>query len=480
MHNREPGDRKLAIVLTIRPKGSLVTASDTCRVCVHCGTTAVDLVLPAGIPIAVLIPQIVEILDIRDPDRRAGRYQLALPGAAALDPALTLTQNRINDGTVLVLSRTRVPALTRHYVDVAEAVSVTLDSTQPPAQHPRAARFAGVLAAACLTSVGGFAMVQNTFSVNAARDAAACAAVFASAAVLALGLAALVHRGYPDPVAGPALSMLATAFAAIAGFVAVPGTPSISNVLLAATAAAAASVTAMRTARRGVVTLTAVACVALVIAGAALGGMVSAAPLHIVGSVSALACLGLLGIAARTSIVLTGLSPRLPAAPDANDVAPAGAWVSAQAIRADSWLTSLLAGLSLSATVGAVVAVVAGAPRLSCTVFGAITSLLLLLRSRTDHRRRTLVSAAGGIVIAATTFGVAATRTPMPAPWIATATVLLVAAAMYLGFVLPAQALSPSLGRSVELLEWLALVAMVPLTCQISGLYGAVRGLNLT
>ena len=41
-------------------------------------------------------------------------------------------------------------------------------------------------------------------------------------------------------------------------------------------------------------------------------------------------------------------------------------------------------------------------------------------------------------------------------------------------------ALSPWYGEASRLLEWLALVAMVPLTCWICGLYGAVRGLNLT
>lgn len=447
----------------------------------HCGTAAVDLALPAGVPVAVLIPPIADILNVRNPDGRAAHYQLARPGATALDTSTTLAQNRIDDGTVLVLSRTRAPALAPRYFDVADAVSVTLDSPQPPARHRQAARFTGVLAAVCLAGVGGLAMARNTFSANAIRDdVGAGAAVFAAAAVLALGLAVVVHRCYRDPIAGPALGMLATTFAAIAGFVAVPGPPSISNVLLAAAAAAAASVTAVRTAGRRAVTLTAVSCVALVIAGAALAGVISGAPLDIVGSVSALVCLGLLGIAARTSIVLTGLTPRLPAASDGNDIAPSETSVSARAIRADSWLTGLHAGLTLSATVGAVVTVVAGAPRLSCEVFGAITSGLLLLRSRTDHGRRMLVCAIGGIIIAATTFGVVATRTPIPAPWAATATVLLVAAAVYLGFVAPARALPPILGRSVELLEWLALAAMVPLICQISGLYGAVRGLNLT
>jgi type VII secretion integral membrane protein EccD len=483
--SRIPGDRKLAIFSVIRPKGSLLPASDTgqCRICVHCGTAAVDLALPAGIPVAVLIPSIVDILKVRDPDDQAMRYRLSLPGATAMDPSTTLAQNRIEDGALLVLSRLGTPARAPHYFDVAEAMSATLGAATPPcgqAPHRRAFQLTGALAAVSLTGVGGLVLVWNAFSANAAREVGVTAAVLASAGSLALGLAVIAHRCYRESTGGLALSVIAIAFAAVAGFVAVPGPPTISNVLLAAAAAAATSVLAMRAAGCGEVTLTAVSCVALVIAGAALAGVVAAAPLHVIGSASALASLLLLSLATRASIALTGLSPRLPSTPEAPHTEPSGAWVSQQTIRADRWLTSLLAGLSSSATVGAVVTVVAGAPRLSCTAFGAVTSALLLLRSRTNDRRRMLAFLVGGSVIAATTFGAAAVRTPMHGPWVAAATAMLAAASLYLGFVAPAQALSPVAGRGVDVLERLALVAMVPLTCWICGLYGVVRGLNLT
>src|SRR5208283_530052 len=214
-------------------------------------------------------------------------------------------------------------------------------------------------------------------------------------------------------------------------------------------------------------TLTAVSCGAMVIAVAALVGVITAAPLHAIGSVSALVSLGLLGVAARVSIVLSGLSPQLPPTPDVDDIEPSGACVAAKAIRADNWLASLLAGLSSSAAVGAVVTVLAGAPRLSCIAFGTVTGALLLLRSRSSDRRRMLVFVISGIVIAGTTFGVAALRAPEHGPWVAAATAMLAAAAMYLGFVAPAISLSPAVRRGIELLECLALIAMVPLTCWI-------------
>ena len=63
-----------------------------------------------------------------------------------------------------------------------------------------------------------------------------------------------------------------------------------------------------------------------------------------IGSVSALISLGLLGAAGRLSIVLAGLAPRLPAAQNWN-LQSRIVW-PAKAMRADAWLTSLLAAFS--------------------------------------------------------------------------------------------------------------------------------------
>jgi hypothetical protein len=95
-------------------------------------------------------------------------------------------------------------------------------------------------------------------------------------------------------------------------------------------------------------------------------------------------------------------------------------------------------------------------------------------------KSRTLIFVVSGTATTGTTFGVIAASAPDHGPSIAAMTAMLAATAIYLGFVAPTMSLSPVVRRSVELLECLALVAMVPLTCWICGLYGTVRGLNLT
>jgi type VII secretion integral membrane protein EccD len=478
-----PGRADLAIFLVIRQKGLLLPASDTGlrRVAVYWGSAAVDVALPAGIPVAVLLPSVVDILGVDHPDREAARYRLSAPGASGLDPSMTLAQQNIGDGAILVLSRRSAPLAAPRYFDVAEAVSTTLDAATAPgggASRARAVRLIGAVAAILFAGVGALAILRNAFRTYAESDVAATVTALVSAGALTLGLAAIAHRGYRDPTAGLALSLIATAFAAVAGFVAVPGAPGTPNVLLAAAVAGVTAVVAMRVSGCGVVTLTAVAGCATVVAVAGLVGVISAAPLRVVALAAALISVGLLPVAARASIALAGLSPRLEA-PDAAEVEPDDARTRSQAVLAERWLTSLLAGLSVSATLGAIVALVAGAPRLSCTAFGTLTGALLLLRSRCADIRRMLVFSFGGIAIAATTFGVAAARTAVSGPWIVTVTALAVTVATYLGFGGPARPASPVLRRGAGLLEWLALAATVPLACWICGLYEAARGLNL-
>ncbi len=441
------------------------------RVSVHAGANVVDLALPAGVPVAVLMPSIVDVVAGRSLDGSGGlvarRYHLSRPGAAALTG--TLAQNDIRDGQVLILTASATPPPAPRYEDVAEAVSATLDSTARPWSHSRrrqAARLAGAIAASVLTMIGGLTLIRNAFATNVTG---VTVGVAASAGLTALLCAAIAHRTYGDAPAWLALSVIATAFAALAGYLAVPGAPGLPNVVLGATAAVVTSVLAMLVSPCGAVTLTAIACVAAIIAAAALVGVLTEAPPRVIGSVSALTSTGLLGVAARISILLAALSPQLPPAPD----------LDAKAIRADAWLASLLAAFASVAAAGAVVTVLAGPPRPCRIAFGALTAAVLLLRARTGDARSMLVFVCCGTAVVATTLAALAAHMPNGA-WTAAMTATLAAAAIYLGFVASAISPPPVIRRGVEMLECLALVAMVPMTCWVCGLYSAVRGGHLT
>ena len=55
-----------------------------------------------------------------------------------------------------------------------------------------------------------------------------------------------------------------------------------------------------------------------------------------------------------------------------------------------------------------------------------------------------------------------------------------VAGALCLGFAAPAVTVSPVARRSVDLLEYLGLIAIVPLACWTCGLFTVARGVRLT
>lgn len=446
------------------------------RVSIRGDGTVVDVALPSQMPVATLIPPIVDIVEGRTGDRpgdeAARHYRLSRPGTAALHAAKTLAQNGIRDGETLLLSRTGAPMPGPRYDDKAEAISASLtqQSWDRPQRH-RATQLAGAAAAGLFAGVGGLALVRNAFDSNATRSVAAIAGVLGT---IALIFATVAHRACQDPMLGNTLGVIATIFAAVAGFLAVPGPPGLSNVLLAAMAAAVASTLAMRVSGGAATIFTAISCFGVILALAAVAGVITDAPLRAISSIATLASLGLLGAAARLSIVLGGLSPALPAAPDADSFEPHTDVLSGKVARADGWLNSLVAAFSSSAAAGAIITALGGTPRPNCIAFALLTSVLLLLHGQ-PLQRRTLACVIGGVVTVATTLGCAAVSAPGHGPWIAAATAAMVALACILGFVTPTMSASPIARRSLELFEMLTLVAMVPLTCWACGLYGAAR-----
>lgn len=430
-------------------------ASDHRRVVVHAGGANVDLVLPATIAIADLMPSIVDILG--GPEPGAPRYRLSCPGAAPMPNSTTLAQYGIRDGAILVVSQQHPTPAAPRFDDVAEAVSAALNRASRPA---RPTRIAGALAALGLAAVGALALVRNAFSVN--RYGPATAVTVAAAGCAALASAALAHRVHRDPIAGLTLGVIATVFAAVAGLLAVPGAPGAAHVLLGSMAAAATAALAMRVTGYGTVALTATCGAAVIIAIAALAAVLTSAPTHVVGSLTALVCLVLVETAPRMSIRLAGLTPET----DEADVA-------ARALLAERWLTSLRTTFASAAAIGAAVAALTAHRAIA---LAAVTAGVLLLHARLDKRRHTLF-AATGIASITTVFAITVTDVLHSGPWIVALTAALAAAAMHLGFGGPAISRPPVARRGASALGCLALTAMVPLTCWTCGAFGAVRGL---
>jgi type VII secretion integral membrane protein EccD len=449
------------------------------RVVVYADSHHVDLVLSAALPIGALIPPIVDILAAEcghSAEPVATRHQLSLPGNIALDSSKTLAQLQIRDGTTLMLTSSSSVLAPPRFDDVAEAVSASLVSTARRWTRP-AARLIGALAASCLAATGAAILIGTAFGTNDVRRGG-CAGVAAAAGFIALLAALAAHRVFRDGTAGLMLGLAAGGFVALAGLLAVPGRLGAPNALLA-TAAAATSATVIRVIGCCATVFTALACFATVESAAAVVGAVTAVPLPAIGAASAAISLVLVEASAPISVMLAGLSSQVTSEPDG-----ACDELSSKAVRANSWLTSLVAAFSAASALGAIGAAAgslfADGPRWLGIAFAATTGGVLLLRAR-SHRdlARSVPLVAAGIVTLSATLAITAVGYPPHTPYIAAVSTMLAAAALCLGFITQTMRLSPIGRRSVELLEYLALTVVVPLAFWICGLYGAARGINL-
>jgi type VII secretion integral membrane protein EccD len=452
------------------------------RVSVQADSIRVDLVLSAVMPIESLMPPIVDALAAQRGHRTqpvAVRHQLSLPGETALDPSKTLAQLGVRDGTVLMLTSSSTILTPPRFDDVAEAVSVSLTATVRPLTR-QATRLIGAVVAGGLACTAAAVLTRTACDIGATRRTG-CTAVATAVALIALPAAVIAYRMFRDRTAALILGLTACGFAALAGFLAVPGAIGMPNALLA-TAATATTAAAVRITGCCTTVFTALAGFAMVETAATLIGAVTDMPLPALSAATAAISLILIEASAPVSIILAGLSSHV--ASEHEEAVSTPDRLGARAIRANSWLTSLVAAFSAVAALGAIGAaagssVAADRPSLGLW-FAAITAGVLLLRARShrDMTRSVQLVLAGTVTLSAT-FVTAAVAYPSRTPYLAAASMALAAAALCLGFVNRTMTFSPIGRRSVDLMEYLALAMIVPLACWICGAYSAARGMNL-
>lgn len=189
-------------------------APATCRVTVVCGSAGMDLLLPAQLPVADLLPTVLRLLAPRG-ERGVGArsWSLAPPGADALDSAATLDAGGIRDGDLLLLLAAAVQPPAPVVVDVRSAVEAWADADEWTAR--RAAGFlAWVVAVIALAlvplatiTVSPAALLPVTLLVSAGLASVAVAVRTAApgvsiAAVTVLGVCCGVAVGATSHGAG--------------------------------------------------------------------------------------------------------------------------------------------------------------------------------------------------------------------------------------------------------------------------------------
>jgi type VII secretion integral membrane protein EccD len=438
-----------------------------CRLAVQHGPHTVELALPRDTPVGLLLPSVVDLVghDVVAPDEGL-RWHLSRIGQGQLDEAISLRDNAVRDGELLLLATTAIPTPVRVPGDQWQALIETSDRRCVPQR-------VGAAACLCAAMLSATALAWSGVVTQATGHVVTAGAIAATAAIAAVAL----RRTYPNPIVVVTLSVIAVVFGAIAGCLGVPAGPSTASALLAAAVVCSASILLLRVTRCGATCLTALATSAALTSTAAACGVVWTLPATTTGAVLATLSLGTLGVAARLSITAAGLAPPVPTSePHENDeFAP----VTPRATTAHESLTGLVIGSAAAAALGAVL-VASGIPdgRPTAVVFAAVVGLVMVLRARThiDVCRRAALVAAGMAAIAASCAGVVISA-PGQANWVCLVATAIGASMLGRGFGATGSVLAR---RAVDVLEYVALASVLPLACWVGGLYGFVRGLSLS
>ncbi|MGY4653428.1 type VII secretion integral membrane protein EccD [Mycobacterium sp. URHB0021] len=440
-----------------------------CRMSIKAGDGsakgAVDLALPADVQVGLLMSSIVDIV-FAETATQSRRWRLSRIGGYPVDESMTLLENGVRDGELLLLAVADPPAPQWSADDPFQSAASFTDLAHEPTTHSTAV-VACVYSAGC----GAAALVGSQLA-----DRHAHAVVAAAIAVSAMVAAVVIRRAHADSTACVALSVVSVVFSAAAGFLAVPDGPQDGSVLLAAACAFAAAILLLRFTGCGTVPLTAIATVAGLLAAAA-GGRIWISTTATGVAMSVVSVAGL-GISAKLSISIAGLAAAMPRSDEASSTVDVS---GAQTAFAHHCLTGIVIGLSCAAPLGTALMAWGDLQNGSrwpvLAAFAATVGLVLLMRTATHaDRRRRIALGAGGTASITVALAVLVTASPAHAMWASVAATAAGVSALARFFDVT---ISPVARRAAEMVEYAALAGVVPLACWAGDLYALVRETSL-
>jgi type VII secretion integral membrane protein EccD len=458
------------------------TTAQPRRVTVVTPTTRVDLALPLQATVAEVVTQVVSLvgLDDADPAGSAGGWLLSRLGDSPFVAGRSVVATDIADGDVLYLTRRSdrlPPALFDDVIDaVAEATRTRADGWTAAATRRTA------VAAAAALAVAGTAV---TATAGAPWGGAVAIAVTVAAVLVIAGGA--ISRAAGDSVVGAVVAMAALPAAtwAAARSVTDPAALVPSGPAALLLAGAALTLTAVVAAIAVGDALTPF--LAVVVAGstatvAGLVALVGGVPaLHVASATAVLAMLAVPGLP-MLAVRLARLPwPTIPvdmAEFRRDETVTTGEEMLTVARRTQGLLTALVVAVVAIQVPCLVVLVLDGSPW--SLVLATVLGLALALRARQllgVVARLTLLVA--GLAVPA---AVAAVLLADGEHWwrlaAAPAAVLVATAVVGYGLAVPRRAASPYAGRLLDVTEFLAVAALLPLLGVVLGLYARARGLG--
>ena len=233
------------------------------------------MALPAGMPVAALLPAIVELAG-QPPSESPQGWRLDRIGGPTMDELITLGDNDVHDGDILVLAPSDAPPLGLLQWDPCRTVAEAGSS-------PDAGSVRSEVSCVWAAVVGSLALCWG-----AAGQLAIHLLIAAIGTCTAAGFAIAGRSAAPGLASVP--------LAAAAGFLAVPSGPGAANVFLAAVAAATMSLLMLRWVDDGSSTLAATACFSTLVAVTGVAPVVGAVPVATVGAALTVVALGALAV----------------------------------------------------------------------------------------------------------------------------------------------------------------------------------------
>lgn len=457
-----------------------------CRVTLLTPRSRVDVALPADVPLAELVPLVLELLGEPRPPHSPSPWRFSGATGGPLPPAATLDGLGVLDGELLRIGPHAPAPAAPVFDDPVDALAAT--AGQGGGTGGAALR-AGIAVGGAVLAGGLVALVQGLSGGPAPQVVLMVLAVLLATTATAVCLARAAGAA-GDGAAGNGAARLgavtaatcAVPFAAAAGWVAVPGPPGSGQLLVAGAAAGTAAAVGQVVVRVIAPVLVATVVVGTVLVVLALLRLWLHLPPEALAAGAGASALAVGPLLPRLALRLAGLpQPSVPA--DADELVGTGGLdqlppdeLSDQADLARGFLAGLVAGAAT--VVGAAAVPVAAAGGWSGPALATVILIVTGLRSRgfadrTPARASLIAALAGAAAVAVV---VAAHGGPVTRLVIAAGTgaVGLAAAAM-IGRAEPVA--SPVSRRTVDLLEGALMAAAIPLALGAMGAYALVRGL---
>jgi type VII secretion integral membrane protein EccD len=454
----------------LRVSGSI---SGLARITIRAPRRRLDLSVPAQVPLAELLPDVVARAgEAAAADRPAGGWMLRRGDGASLIGDASLAHQGVRDGDVLYLVPRQMAWPEPQYDDVIEEIA------EGARQHGQlwgsAATRAFALAGVGLVLVAGLVALLTSDAPGLAG------AVAVVAALVLLGSGALVSRALGDGPAGSVAGGGAALYAAAGAILLAAGDQGADQLLVAGSALVLTSIVGAVAVGYGLRLFTAGVVSGLL---AAVGAVI-AYPLKAPGA-AAIICVVLvagIGLAPLVAVRLGRVPlPVVSASPEiiSTERRPARAQLRAAVVRADEILSGTLLGLSIIGL--GCVFLLAATTGVAGRLLALLAACSLLLRARlfpaVAARLPLLAAGAAGLVL---TVVAALPAVGATAQLIAGVLGVAVMVALLATATMARRSRgvgSPYLARLGDIADVATVVGLAPVAVAVLGLYGWVRGL---